>query len=108
MAESCPAPGATAAIHCVYLLGAALLLAYDWHVRVDKDRPHRKEADWALALGRFVCRRPVAICGVATAYCLFLSLVAFVDLDCGGFRSLKLVTALAESAAPRGLRPLSE
>ena len=94
----CPAEGLEASIHVLFLFGVAAFLAYDWYKRDDKDRPNRKQADWATALARFVCRRPLGIVSIIAAYAAYLSLAAFVDVDCLEARSLHLVTALEQYA----------
>ena len=78
----CPAEGLEASLHVLFLLGVAGFLAWDWHNRDDRDRPHRKRADWATALARFVCRRPLGLVSIIAAYAAYLSLAAFVDVDC--------------------------
>ena len=98
MGGSCPAVGLEASIHALVLFGVAAFLAWDWHTRDDKDRPGRTQADWATGLARFVCRRPVGIVAIITAYAAYLSLAAFVDVDCLAPRSLRLVTALEQYA----------
>ena len=94
----CPAEGLEASIHVLFLFGVAAFLAYDWYKRDDKDRPNRKQADWATALARFVCRRPLGLVAIISAYAAYLSLAAFVDVDCLEARSLHLVTALEQYA----------
>ena len=94
----CPAEGLEASIHVLFLFGVAAFLAYDWYKRDDKDRPNRKQADWATALARFVCRRPLGLVAIISAYAAYLSLAAFVDVDCLEARSLHLVTAREQYA----------
>ena len=60
----CPAEGLEASIHVLFLFGVAAFLAWDRYKRDDLDRPNRKQADWATALARFVCRRPLGIVSI--------------------------------------------
>ena len=94
----CPAEGLEASIHVLFLFGVAAFLAWDRYKRDDLDRPNRKQADWATALARFVCRRPLGLVAIISAYAAYLSLAAFVDVDCLEARSLHLVTALEQYA----------
>ena len=82
----------------LFLFRVATFLADAGYKRDDKDRPNRKQADWATALARFVCRRPLGLVAIISAYAAYLSLAAFVDVDCLEARSLHLVTALEQYA----------
>ena len=72
----CPAEGLEASIHVLFLFGVAAFLSWDWYKRDDKDRPNRKQADWATALARFVCRRPLGLVAIISTYAAYLSLAA--------------------------------
>ena len=92
------AVGLEASCHVLFILAFAGFVAFDWYHRDNEDRPQPARDDWATVLARFVCRRPLGLAALVTAYAGYISLAAFVDVDCGQARSLHLVTALEQYA----------
>ena len=92
------AVGLEASCHVLFILAFAGFVAFDWYHRDNEDRPQPARDDWATVLARFVCRRPLGLAALVTAYAGYISLAAFVDVNCGQARSLHLVTALEQYA----------
>ena len=72
------AVGLEASGHVLFILAFAGFVAFDWYHRDNEDRPQPARDDWATVLARFVCRRPLGLAALVTAYAGYISLAAFV------------------------------
>ena len=91
----CEGAGVEATLHALFL-AACLGVVVEYRLR--EPQPDRGVSDWALILSRFVARRPLRVIAAVGGYCAFLGVLAFVDVECGGWRPLRLVTDLAAYA----------
>ena len=91
----CEGAGVEATLHA-FFLAACLGVVIEYRLR--EPQPDRGVSDWALILSRFVARRPLRVIAAVGGYCAFLGVLAFVDVECGGWRPLRLVTDLAAYA----------
>ncbi|KAH8091309.1 hypothetical protein JL720_6204 [Aureococcus anophagefferens] len=102
----CEGAGVEATLHALFL-AACLGVVVEYRLR--EPQPDRGVSDWALILSRFVARRPLRVIAAVGGYCAFLGVLAFVDVECGGWRPLRLVTDLAarqDDVAPYNLANL--
>ena len=74
------AVGLETSCHVLFILAFAGFVAFDWYHRDNEDRPQPARDDWATVLARFVCRRPLGLAALVTAYAGYISLAAFVTL----------------------------
>ncbi|KAH8044587.1 hypothetical protein JL721_12797 [Aureococcus anophagefferens] len=91
----CEGAGVEATLHALFL-AACLGVVVEYRLR--EPQPDRGVSDWALILSRFVARRPLRVIAAVGGYCAFLGVLAFVDVECGGWRPLRLDASEARGA----------